>query len=176
MMKKHILRASAALLLLGGGVALALTTTIQSNANYSWSPNTGWINWQGDQSHGAVFSIHYAFGNIYSANLGWITLGNTPADGYTYSNSVAGDCGVNVDATGDPNYYLLSGYAWSANAGWINFNITDPAYRPKVDKKTGQFKGYAWGANIGWLPLDSSPNAMVATRWGKNAVRGWTNY
>lgn len=174
-MKKHLLRAGAALLLLGGGVALALTT-IKSGEQYSWAPNAGWINWRGDGVNGAVLTIHYLAGYAYSANLGWINLGAIPADGYTYSNATAGNCGVNVDSTSDANDYLLSGYAWSANTGWISFNIPDPAYRPKVDKKTGRFKGYAWGANIGWLPLDASPTAALTSQWSKNGVKGWTQY
>jgi len=60
------------------------------------------------------------------------------------------DHGVNHDGSGN-----LSGFAWSANTGWINFgwaSLSDPN-RPRVNLLTGEFSGYAWGANTGWINL-----------------------
>jgi len=49
--------------------------------------------------------------------------------------------------------YVLSGYAWSENIGWISFN--GPNYSVKVnDDKT--LSGYAWSENIGWISFNAS--------------------
>lgn len=64
-------------------------------------------------------------GPAWSANIGWINLGNTSA---TY--------GVKMATTGVSR--ALSGYAWSSNIGWVTFNNTDcpPSYancQPRVE-------------------------------------------
>jgi hypothetical protein len=54
----------------------------------------------------------------------------------------------------------LSGYAYGANVGWINF---EQAYgKPVIDLLTGILTGHAWGANIGWFSLSNAP-AFVQT-------------
>jgi hypothetical protein len=45
----------------------------------------------------------------------------------------------------------LDRYAWSANAGWINFN--SPASEATVYKD--HLEGIVWGENIGWVRLGS---------------------
>jgi uridine phosphorylase len=72
--------------------------------------------------------------------LGTHTGGGT----YTYGNTSAADYGVNNDGTGN-----LSGFAWSTNAGWINFNPTHGGVT--VDPASGSFDGYAWAENVGWI-------------------------
>lgn len=42
----------------------------------------------------------------------------------------------------------LSGYAWSANAGWINFS---PAMGGVLNDGSGDLSGYAWGEGLGWI-------------------------
>lgn len=147
-------------------VAVANAVPAQSNVDvaqrYSWGPNLGWIDWRGDGTNGAVFGERVASGHLYAANIGWINLGDgTPANGTAYANNSASDFGVNLDYTSNTSLVLLSGFAWSANAGWISFNVASTANRPRIDKTTGVLSGYAWGANIGWLPLDSTGSNVV---------------
>jgi hypothetical protein len=106
---------------------------------------------------------------MYSANCGWINLGDgSPVDGQAYSN-IAGDCGVNHDGLGS-----LTGYAYGAAIGWINFEQTQG--QPKVDLMTGEMSGYAWSASCGWinlaeiktLSIDSGPdtdNDTIPDAW-----------
>lgn len=55
----------------------------------------------------------------------------------------------------------VSGYAWSENIGWINFNGSN--YGVNINTN-GTFNGYAWSENIGWIdfapagPYPASPN------------------
>jgi hypothetical protein len=51
---------------------------------------------------------------------------------------------VNRDSSGN-----LSGYAWSTNAGWINFSPTNGGVT--IDPSTGSFDGYGWAENVGWI-------------------------
>ncbi len=98
---------------------------------------------------------NFCSGFIYSANVGWINLGNgSPATGTSYKNDSGTDFGVNVDSSGN-----LRGYAWGANIGWINFETTG---EPAVNPTTGKFSGYAWSANCGWISL-SNAVAFVQT-------------
>ncbi|RKZ75026.1 MAG: hypothetical protein DRR19_29635 [Candidatus Parabeggiatoa sp. nov. 1] len=60
--------------------------------------------------------------------------------------------GVNHDNAGN-----LSGYAWSPQVGWINFNSRDR--RVSIDRTTGEFNGYAWSGNIGWIHFNNSSQA-----------------
>lgn len=143
-------------------------TTVDAVDKYSWGANIGWINWQGDVAHGAVFTDKIASGFIWGANIGWITLGGgSPANGMRYSNTSVDDCGVNVDSASDPSSYLLKGYAWSESMGWINFeqvgDVAGADYQPRIEKSTGILKGYAWSANMGWIALESPGVARVKT-------------
>src|SRR3989344_1840935 len=64
----------------------------------------------------------------------------------------------------------VSGYAWSENIGWINFNCTNLGacgttnYGVTINSTNGNFSGYAWSENIGWInfapagPYPASPN------------------
>ncbi|MBI2450360.1 MAG: hypothetical protein HYV47_02365 [Candidatus Nealsonbacteria bacterium] len=55
----------------------------------------------------------------------------------------------------------VSGWAWSENIGWINFNGSN--YGVTINSN-GNFSGYAWSENIGWIdfapagPYPASPN------------------
>jgi len=83
-------------------------------------------------------------------------------------------------------------WAWSTNAGWINFNPPDGGVTVCDD----HLEGYAWGENVGWIRIgtysggdahtygntsaadygvnrDSSGN-LSGHAWGTNV--GWINF
>jgi hypothetical protein len=85
------------------------------------------------------------------------------------------------------------GYAWSTNAGWINFS---PPYGG-VTVYDDHLEGYAWGENIGWIRLgthtgggahtygntssadygvnrDSATDELSGYAWGTNI--GWIDF
>jgi hypothetical protein len=135
--------------------AAQATTTISPTHHHAYGANAGWIDARGDVAHGAVVGQHFCTGSMWGANVGWIGLGNGPANGWSYSNASATDWGVNHDGAGN-----LVGYAYGANIGWISFEQTYG--QPKVDLLTGSLSGYAWGANVGWISLANS-QALVRT-------------
>lgn len=121
----------------------------------AWAGNAGWLNARGDVTSGAVIGEYVLSGYLYSANLGWIHLGDgSPDDGIRYSNTSATDYGVNRLADGK-----LRGYAYSANVGWINFEAQGDA---NVDLLTRQFSGYAYSANVGWINLGDATYFLQA--------------
>jgi hypothetical protein len=131
-------------------------TTLNITNRYSYGANLGWMDWRGDNTNGAVTGQFVCSGYLWSANAGWINLGNgLPADGIRYQNNSAADFGVNRDQYGN-----LRGYAWGADIGWLTFtdhDINGTAFEgPKVDPVTGGFSGYIWSANIGWISLSNS--------------------
>lgn len=65
-----------------------------------------------------------------------------------YANNSSTDWGVNHDGQGQ-----LTGYAYSANLGWITFEQTHG--QPRVDLSTGDLSGYVWSANAGWIHLNT---------------------
>ena len=76
--------------------------------------------------------------------------------------------GVNHDSgTG-----ALSGYAWSENAGWINFNVT--THNPNgvsIDTGTLKFSGYAWAESVGYVHFqNASPEYYVKQDAGAPTV------
>ena len=143
-------------LLLFSSLALQAETTIDGDYHNAYSANTGWIDavYGTKKSGGAVIGRTYCTGYIYSANCGWISLGNGPQNGYHYSNTSATDWGVNHDELGN-----LSGYAYGANIGWINFNVSQGG--PKIDMGAGQLYGSVWSANTGWISLDTTESSLV---------------
>ena len=92
-------------------------STIDSAHPYAYGANVGWINIQGDTTHGAVISQYFCTGHLWSANCGWIGFGKGPTNGWHYSNTSPADWGVNHDGAG-----ALSGYAYGANIGWISLS------------------------------------------------------
>jgi len=127
-------------------------TTIAPDAAFSYAANIGWLNARGDVAQGAVIGAAFLRGHVWSANGGWISLGNPsgPVNGWRYSNTVVdrqNDWGVNHDSEG-----RLFGCAWGANIGWVVFEQTHGC--PRVNLDTGELSGYAWGANVGWIRLD----------------------
>jgi hypothetical protein len=132
-------------------VLAALTTAAQSNFDLDHSTvsveTLGALEWAAP-GNGAIINQYYASGFVYGANIGWICLGAAPADKFYYRNNSANDFGVNVTPTG-----ALRGYAYAANAGWINFEALG---NPRVDWVSGKLAGRAWSANVGWLDLENS--------------------
>jgi hypothetical protein len=125
-------------------------TTIDLANRYTYAGNFGWIDWVADTNNGAVIGENVCAGYLYSANVGWINLGDgSPVNQIQYQNNSANDFGVNQDGQGN-----LTGFAWGANIGWINFEQTYG--KPKINLLTGQFSGYAWSANCGWISLSNT--------------------
>ncbi len=154
------------LLALLAGASFSLTshaaTTINAVNRFAYGANIGWMNWRGDGANGAVIGAYVCSGNIYAANVGWISLGDgAPANGIRYANNSAVDSGVNHDGVGN-----LTGYAYGANIGWLTFTnraADGTAYDgPKVSLLTGRLSGFVWSANCGWISL-SNAQAFVQT-------------
>jgi hypothetical protein len=124
-------------------------STIDAANRYAYGANIGWVDWVGDTANGAVIGEYVCSGSIYSANVGWISLGTgSPANGIRYQNLSAADFGVNHDGFGN-----LRGYAYGANIGWINFETNGA---PKVNLKNGALSGSIYSANCGWISLSNS--------------------
>ncbi|MDD5144637.1 MAG: PKD domain-containing protein [Candidatus Pacebacteria bacterium] len=70
----------------------------------------------------------------------------------------------------------VSGFAWSENIGWINFNGSNYGVNINSD---GTFSGYAWSENIGWIdfapagPYPSSPNYSAKANLESGQLSGW---
>ena len=88
-----------------------------SGQKYGWSENGGWVNLQGNMTHGVHVGSNLLQGFAWHENFGWINFGDGTPSGDQYSNTSASDFGVNIDETGN-----LSGYAWGENIGWINLD------------------------------------------------------
>jgi hypothetical protein len=131
------------------GASLA-DSTIDPAHPYAYGSNIGWVNTRPDSTNGAVIGQYYCTGYVWSANCGWIKLGNgTPANGYRYANTTGTDWGVNHDGEG-----ILTGYAYGGGIGWVTFEQTWG--QPRVDLRTGRLSGHAWGANVGWIGLSNN--------------------
>ena len=131
-------------------------TTIDPAHNMAYAGNVGWVNFSGNTTHGAVIGQAFCSGYIYSANCGWISLGDgSPDNGMAYSNA-GNDFGINHDGHGN-----LTGYAYGANIGWINFEQTFG--QPNVNLTTGRLGGYIWSANVGWIRLRASKPVFIRT-------------
>lgn len=143
---KHTLTAFLALL----SQPLLAQSTIDPAKAFAYGADIGWISWKPNlpaPSGGAVVSERFLSGKIYSANCGWLDLGDgSPVNFQTYQNNSAADFGVNVGLDG-----ALTGYAYGANIGYIQFEQVQG--RPRINLLTGAFSGYAYGANIGWINL-----------------------
>ncbi len=160
----------------------ATAAYINSIDKYSWSENSGWINFR--PPHGGVtVNADHLTGYSWHENSGWLKLGSDT--GGPYLNISPTNWGVNRDNAGN-----LSGYAWSEGRGWVNFKPTGGGVT--VEPITGVFDGYAWGENIGWIHFKSLPGALVsyqvaatassvgnmsaASKYAWSETVGWTNF
>ena len=136
--------------------APASPSTVSGLAHHLYAANAGWIDARPSARFGLRVGEFFLSGWLSSPNLGWIHVGDgSPGSGHAYLNSARApaDYGVNLNASGS-----LSGYAYGANIGWINFGwagLNDPN-RPRLDFATGILSGYGYSANIGWLAFVSS--------------------
>ncbi len=138
------------------------STTINATNKFSYGANTGWVNWHANGTNGAVIGEFVCSDYIYSANCGWIHLGDgSPDNGIQYSNTSATDFGVNHIGAGQ-----LRGFAYGANIGWLNFEAKG---NPRVNLQTGVLEGSVWSANTGWISL-SNAVAFVKTDSIANGV------
>jgi len=144
-----------AVLVIGLQTEARAATTINDSNPHAYGANVGWLNARGDVANGASIGQSFCTGYVWSANCGWISLGNGPTNGWHYSNTASNDWGVNHDGQGN-----LTGYAYGANIGWIQFEQTQG--QPRIDLRTGNFSGYAYGANVGWIGF-SNAQAFVQT-------------
>jgi hypothetical protein len=134
---------------------LASATLVVAGSNFApdhahaWSSNLGWTDWRGDNEHGAAIGEYVCSGNLYGANVGWLSLGNgAPVNGRSYQNNSASDFGVNVDSEGN-----LRGYAYGANIGWVAFEAQG---NPRLNLFSGTLSGHIYGANVGWISLSNT--------------------
>jgi hypothetical protein len=143
---------------LSASVAFA-QTTIDSGHAVAYGGNIGWLNTRPSFPDGVLTGEYVCSGSIYAANVGWISLGDgSPDGGIRYSNGSATDFGVNVMQAvldGGVPFAPLSGFAYGANIGWVNFGwaASGDSNAPRINLKTGRLDGYAYGANVGWINL-----------------------
>ncbi len=131
-------------------------STISPTDRYAYAANAGWIDFRVSAPDGVRVSDTCLAGFAYGANFGFMDLGNgAPLNGHSYSNASATNFGVNVSPAG-----LLTGYAYAANIGWVQFEQTHG--QPKIDLLTGKYSGHAYSANLGWIALDT-PSSDLAT-------------
>ena len=79
-------------------------STVDTTQRYSYAANGAWLNWVWDTStpQGAVVTESLLSGFIYSANFGWINLGDgDPSNGFSYSQTAGefGDFAIKGDQT-----------------------------------------------------------------------------
>ncbi|MDH4476045.1 MAG: hypothetical protein QE274_06190 [Verrucomicrobiaceae bacterium] len=132
-------------------LASSSTSTITPASRFTYAADFGWLNWRWSAASPYAPAIESAslHGMVYSANVGWIDLGDgTPTSGIRYSQT-GQDYGVNHDGAG-----ALVGYAYGANIGWVRFAQTWNS-PPRVNLTTGAMSGYAYSANCGWIHLGS---------------------
>jgi len=74
-------------------------------------------------------------------------------------------------ATG--NIDVNNKYAWSENAGWVNFGPTNAGVTV-VASGSQYLSGYAWAENIGWVKLGNANGGPYqntgASDWGVNII------
>ena len=129
-------------------------STVDADHPFVYGANVGWLNARPSSSAGAVVGLTYCTGFLWSPTCGWIGLGNTPTNGWRYTQSSASDWGVNHDGEG-----ALTGFAYGANIGWITF---EQSYgKPRVDLRSGALTGFAWSPSIGWIGFS---NALAFVR------------
>jgi hypothetical protein len=142
----------AGMLVLAAGL-LRGQSTVSETERYFYAGNAGWIDARPAPGDGARVSEHVCAGYLYSANMGWIHLGDgSPDDGLAYNQATGTNYGVNVTTSSlfPGTLGRLRGYAYGANVGWIAF---EDAGDPRVDLVSGRLSGHAYSANVGWINL-----------------------
>jgi hypothetical protein len=159
-----VVKTFLSLFFLAGAVQSGADSTINPNHASAWGGNIGWTNWRPDQANGAQIGEFVCAGYIYSANAGWINLGNgRPANGVRYQNQSATDFGVNHDQLGN-----LTGLAYGANIGWINFETNGA---PRLDLQTGKLSGSVFFSRQILFRPDSTRITMAFPIPGNSSIR-----
>ncbi|MDD5041472.1 MAG: S-layer homology domain-containing protein [Candidatus Peribacteraceae bacterium] len=83
----------------------------------------------------------------YTLSLAALSLAALPLPSQVFASATDGT----IDAT--------SRYAWSENAGWIDFGSTEG----NVHVTDTALSGYAWGEDAGWISLNCSNTESCAT-------------
>jgi len=96
--------------------------------------------------------------HAWGENLGWI-------------NFACDECDVQVTDSG------LTGYSWSAAAGWINLSPADGGVTNDVE---GNLGGYAWSTNKGWIDMSGvtidSSGQFTGTAGTEGSAAGRINF
>jgi len=118
-----------------------------STDGYAWGENVGWINFAATSSNVHITNTALT-GYLWDTIYGWINL------------NPAGSGGVINDSYGN-----LSGYAWSAGTGFINFSGV-------VINSSGKFTGQALGSALyGRINFDCT-ECNVVTDWRHTSSGG----
>lgn len=91
---------------------------------------------------------------------------------FTASNAYASETNGTIVSGGN------SGYAWSNQAGWVNFGATNS----NISVTDSAITGYAWNSNYGWINMAPSNGgvtiaangALSGYAWGSSL--GWINF
>ena len=127
----------------------------ETDEQYGYSENTGWLNAEPDTGDGMHIASDKVTGWVWGENIGWINL-------HCENNGTCGTASYGVVNDGVGN---LSGYAWAENVGWINFDPDVPGdtanqYKVTIDGD-GKLNGWAWAENIGWVHFDAAESWTV---------------
>ena len=160
MRSKRLMSIISLLMMLMASISLSENIDpYDSNNQYSWAENIGWLNFEPDTGDGVQVESDKLTGFIWAENIGWISL----------SCENTSSCGtVNYGITNDGNGNL-SGYAWAENVGWISFSCDNTGscgtvnYGVTIDSE-GNFDSWAWGENIGWINFGLTNYYVVACK------------
>jgi len=156
----------------GAVLGFATTAAAQTFDNpapldgYAWSPNVGWISFQGDNYGVAINPDSTLTGYAWSPNVGWIDFGSQ-------SGCPTGSCDPQVDF--DTNTFsgwaraLNYGHGWD---GWISLggsNHGSGTYGIEVTSSGGFTpSSYAWGSDVvGWMNFSTT---YISTPCGRETT------
>jgi hypothetical protein len=178
----------------GTGASVTYATGQIKNNNFYYYPNgsrgyTGALETGGIESSDPIFVLNpsgtysWGMGNIRSLSLakdaGADLSGKFTTD-FALTNrpqGLAWDIGAyeyaTTSASSTSNIDPVNRYAWSENAGWLDFG------QGNVNVTDSSLTGYAWGENIGWINLNPALGGVTndgngnlsGSAWGENI--GW---
>jgi hypothetical protein len=97
--------------------------------------------------------------------------GNIQSNSYAWSENAGW---VNFAPTSGPGVTVadnaVTGFAWSENLGWINFA---PIAGGVANDGTGKLYGYAWGENAGWIHFSANGTPVVIDANGLFTGYAW---
>lgn len=128
----------------------------------------GWNHAHAENVDPDANGAHFAYGE----NIGWL------------NGEPQGDGGPGLEVAD----FMLTGWMWSENAGWISLSCENTAncatqdYGVKNDGQ-GQLDGYAWAENLGWIDfgaatagvtIDPVTGLFSGKAWSENT--GWISF